>query len=100
MGHTANVEDYLSIEKCKQGGLYKILARNFSLGVYNLKDQGFIGIRQKFTMIYLDLEFHWDTGTPYGTAKPIEFLEMCDLEVDENNNDLFVWLGKKIEHYL
>jgi hypothetical protein len=100
MGYTANVEDYLSLEKCKHSGLYRIYARNFSLGVYNLKEQGFIGIRRKFTMVFLDLEYHWDTGEPYGTAKPYEFLEFCPLFVGEKNDKLMEWLKEKNKHYL
>ena len=100
MGYRDNIEDYLPIEKCEHSGLYRILARNFSLGVYHLKDQGFIGIRQKFTMVFLDTEFHWDTGVPYGTVKPIEFLEWCPIFVGEKNNKLFEWLKEKNKHYL
>jgi hypothetical protein len=100
MGFTANVKNYISLDECTHSGLYRIYARNFSLGVYNQKDQGFIGIRQKFTMVYLDLEFHWDTGAPYGTVKPSEFLEWCPVDVDEKNDKLFEWLKERREHYL
>ena len=99
MGFTANVNEYMSIDECKNGGLYRIYARNFSLGVYTLKEQGFVGVRQKFTMEFLDTEFHWDTGAPYGTVKPIEFLEMCPIGFDFNDS-LFEWLKEKNKHYL
>jgi len=100
MGYTTNVEDYLPIEKCEHTGLYMILARNFTLGVYHQKKQGFIGIRQKFTMEFLDMEYHWDTGAPYGTVKPLEFLEWCPVYVGEKNKLLMEWLKEKNEHYL
>lgn len=100
MGRVENIEDYLPLEKCEHSGLYRVDARNFSLGVYNEKDKGFIGIRTKFTMVFLDLEFHWDTGAPYGTVKPSEFLEWCPVYVDEKNDKLFEWLKERREHYL
>lgn len=67
--------EYITLENCRHGALYRINARNFSIGIYDEDNQGFIGIRTKFTMQFLDLEFHWDTGAPYGTVKPLEFLE-------------------------
>ena len=65
----------IPIEQCKQGYLYKIHARNFGLGVYSEVDRGFIGIRYKFGDRFLDIEYHYDTGVPHGTASPIE--EIC-----------------------
>ena len=67
------MKDYIPLDKCKKGYLYKIHSRNLSLGVYN-GEQGFIGIREKFGYFYLFIEFHWDQGPPYGTVKPIEEL--------------------------
>ena len=99
MGFTANVKDYIPLDELKDGGLYRIYARNFSLGVYDLREQGFVGIRQKFTMVFLDTEFHWDTGVPYGTVKPIEFLEMCPIGFDLNDS-LLEWLKEKNKLYL
>jgi hypothetical protein len=93
-------EKYLKIDDCVQGGLYEVDARNFKLGVYNKEQQGFIGIRYKFGSEFLDLEFHWDTGAPYGTVKPIEYLEECPHEAkDEKNPELLKWLLEKREEY-
>ena len=100
MGYTANVEKYILVDDCKDGGLYRIYARNFSLGVYNKQKQGFIGIRRKFTMIFLDMEFHWDTGVPYGTVKPYKFIGYCPEDVDEKNDNLFKWLKEMNDLYL
>ena len=94
-------DEYLKIDDCIQGGLYKIDARNFSLGVYNKTKQGFIGIRYKFGSEFLDLEFHWDTGEPFGTVKPLEYIEECPYEAsDTNNPELFDWLKEKKDEYL
>lgn len=100
MGFITNIKDYISLDECKHSGLYRIYARNFSLGVYNEKKKGFIGIRQKFSMTFLDLEFHWDADDTYGTVKPSEFLEWCPFYVGEKNDKLFEWLKERREHYL
>jgi hypothetical protein len=44
-------------------------------GVFNENTKGFIGIREKFGHEYLSTEYHWDTGSPFGTAKPVELLD-------------------------
>jgi len=69
------MSDYIPLDQCKHGYLYKIHSRNLGLGVFNSKDNGFIGIRTKFSSRYLFTEFHWDTGIPYGTVKPERELE-------------------------
>ena len=96
-----HIEEYLSLDECIDGGLYRLYGRNFQLGVYTKRHQGFIGIRHKFSFEFLDLEFHWDTGAPYGTVKPITYLEKCPLDnIEEKNNDLLKWLLNKTKHYL
>ena len=30
----------------------------------------FMILREKFGRLFLDVEYHWDTGHPFGTAKP------------------------------
>lgn len=92
-------EEYLKIDDCIQGGLYEVDARNFSLGVYSKKDQGFIGIRYKMGSEYLDLEYHWDTGEPYGTVRPIKYIEECPHEININISELFKWLAEKRKEY-
>ena len=75
---------YLTIEECKHGGLYKISSRNLALGVYNEPSKGFIGIREKFGDEFLFTEYHWDTGEPFGTVQPREFLEMYPGDPEES----------------
>lgn len=70
----------IPLSECVHGGLYRIHARNFSLGVFNEKQQGFVGIRTKFDHRYLFTEYHYDTGAPFGTVSPKELLEQCPLE--------------------
>ncbi len=70
----------IKLKNCKDRFLYKIDSRNLSYGVFNLAANGFIGIREKFGDRYLFTEYHWDTGAPYGTVRPIKML--CALPDD------------------
>ena len=96
----------IPLEECKHRGLYKIQARNFSYGVFNKNQNGFVGIREKFSRKFLFTEFHHDTGPPYGTVKPLEFIEMCPLtEVKPGwhedfyieNTELYEWIQKRLD---
>lgn len=79
----------IPIGECLHGGLYRVEARNFSIGVYSSDSTGFIGIRQKFGTQYLDTEYHWDIGAPHGTASPKELLCMVPdaIPICESLND-------------
>ena len=87
--------NYIPIEKCKDGWLYKIDARNSNLGIYNAERKTFYISRFKFNDNYLFEEYHWDTGEPYGTAKPLEELEFAGHF--NNDNERLAYLNKKIE---
>lgn len=95
--------DYISANNCIDGGLYKVYARNFSLGMFDHFDQTFIGIRRKFHDIFLDKEIHWDTDDCYGTVKPIELVSIIPQNFNFHNyqndrqiyDDLFLWLKQK-----
>jgi hypothetical protein len=54
--------------------------------VFNQDTQGFVGIREKFKKLYLFVEFHFDTGAPFGTVSPIKQLEALpeDIELGEH----------------
>jgi hypothetical protein len=79
------MDEYIKLEDCIIGHLYKVQARNINLAVYN-GEGGFIGIRTKFGSSYLDTEMHWDTGAPFGTAHPLEDLGQIpdDIEAVES----------------
>ena len=90
----------------KDNGLYKLLSRNLSIGIWNTSTKSFVGIRTKFSMRFLDEEFHWDTGAPYGTAHAREFVEMCPFQVtnlpfyelsEDERKKLFDYLQSKEE---
>lgn len=52
----------------EERGIYRIHSRNLTLSVYDGKG-GFIGIREKFGVLYLFTEYAWEQGPPYGTVK-------------------------------
>lgn len=81
--------NYISIENCKNGYLYKIFARNSWLGIWWAKKKGFIILREKMGSTYLFTEYHWDTGEPFGTVKPIELVE-CYGNISHNFRDYIV----------
>lgn len=65
-----NFENYLKKEELEEGAAYECYARNFTIGFWN--GEGFDYIRHKFGRKFLDVEYHWDDGPPYGTVKPIK----------------------------
>lgn len=66
--------EYIKMEHCLKGHLYRVHSRNLSLAVYD-GDEGFIGIRTKFKDRYLFTEYHYDQGAPFGTVFPLEEIE-------------------------
>lgn len=93
--------NYLRMEDLKPGMAYSIWARNAYVGVWVPEEQGFLISRYKCSPEpYLFIEYHWDTGEPYGTVKPLRPLEICPLPLppqssylDQNDNeDLCAWL--------
>jgi hypothetical protein len=87
------VDSYIPLNDCKHGTVYRLTSRNLICGVFNEKTKGFVGLREKFDRIFLFTEFHWDTGPPFGTAKPQKELILCPIEeLSENNKELFEWL--------
>ena len=89
--------EHIPFSQCKHNGLYLLRARNLFIGVYNEKNKEFMGIRTKWGERFLDCEYHYDAGTPYDTANPIEFLEDCPFSEDKTG--LFAWLEQKEEEY-
>ena len=88
---------YIELKDCEDRFLYRIQSNNLSYGVFNKENNGFIGIRQKFGNSSLDTEFHYDTGSPFGTVRPIEKLWKIHSEIkcDERSKELFNWLYER-----
>lgn len=61
----------IGLSECKKRRIYKLHYRNLLFGVFDGNTR-FIGIRTKFNRRFLDTEDHWDTGPPFGTARPEE----------------------------
>jgi hypothetical protein len=62
----------IPLGECVAWGVYKIHSRNLSVGVFNPKVGGFIGIREKLGSKFLFTEYHYDKGPPFGTVRPLE----------------------------
>jgi len=87
--------NYIPLEKCKDGWLYRIDARNSSLGIYNVKKKCFFISRNKFGTNFIFEEYHWDTGEPYGTVKPLEEIKFAG---NFNNDDeRLAYLNNKLK---
>lgn len=72
-------EEYIALGDCIHGGIYRIHASNFTIGVFDATLSGFVGIRDKFGKEYLFVEYHWDMDAPFGTAQPYQLLEICPI---------------------
>lgn len=98
------------LKDCKDRHLYKIVARNFRLGVFDSKNKDFIGIRHKCGDVFLDRENH-----SAGCVRVLEELEKIPdrielktghfSESEKNiwngplwidNIDLFTYLDQKV----
>lgn len=66
--------DYISLSACQDGHLYAIVARNAALGIFCAAEKGFQISREKLGRNFLFTEYHWDTGAPHGTVKPLQDL--------------------------
>lgn len=71
----------IKLEDCQHRKLYKLIARNILIGVFNKDDQDFTGIRTKFGNRFLDSENHWDAPS-YATCCPMEIIGELPAEID------------------
>ena len=102
------VEEYIPLDRCKKGFLYRIRSRNLAIGVFN-GETGFIGLRTKFGCRYIFTEYHWDTGHPYGTVCPTEELRELPSHIEpievlgsiamDTNLALFKWLDEMLTEF-
>lgn len=86
---------WIPLETCKNGWVYYIHARNGKVGIFEKKEKGFRISRHKFSSNFLFVEYHWDTGIPFGTVKPITELEKAPKF--ENDDEKLAWLNAKTE---
>ena len=95
-GHIYNRSaDYLPADQLAQGGLYWIMARNASVGIWCGWETGFLIPRHKLGRDYLFLEEHWDRtsdeGVGYGTVKAFKLIETPPFDL----GSCFLQLGHK-----
>lgn len=76
-----DVPNRIKLEDCEHRKLYRLVARNLAIGVFNKDTQEFIGIRTKFGSRFLDHEFHWDAPR-FATCNPMEILGELPTEID------------------
>lgn len=95
--------EYIALEKCIDGHLYKINARNGIFGIF-VKGEGkkhvqgndaFKLSRHKFGSNFIEHEFHWDTGEPFGTVKPLE--DLGEAQKFDNDKDMLKYLNDLTE---
>lgn len=67
--------DYIKLEDCKDGYLYRISARNGRYGIFVKELASFTLSRVKWGDNYLFDEYHYDTGAPFGTVLPLKEIE-------------------------
>jgi hypothetical protein len=94
-----DLKDYIKLEDCKDGHLYKIESRNLSFGVYKEDSKGFSGIRTKFGNRFIFEEYHWDSDPTFGTVKPVKEICPCPIPSSDyyiRTKELFEWLEFEI----
>lgn len=87
-----NGEDYLRIDELKDNHSYKIYARNAYVGIWIKNEKAFMISRYTASHHpHLFYEYHWDTGQPLGTVKPLQLLEFNPFQIkkidDYSNNE-------------
>lgn len=78
-----NIKDYIKVEDLRDGGLYRISARNAKHGIWVEKDGGFYISRHKFGHNYLFVEIHWDLSDSFGTVKPLEWIKQTPFDTSQ-----------------
>lgn len=95
---------WLPMPELRDGALYVIDARNTHLGVWQESESGFQIARPLFEprpegrrMVwhhrghYPFVEYHWDTGEPLGTVRPLVFVKDVP-ETVKDEDDLLAYL--------
>ena len=82
---------YLKVEELKPCYLYRIKARNGTVGLWNPDKGEFVLSRYKFGNNYTFGEIHWDLDPNFGTAKPWEELEKSPFELEDLESRIMTW---------
>jgi hypothetical protein len=65
----------IPMSELKDGYLYEIDARNQNRGIWFESVKGFEIARRKFDDVFLFIEYEWETGPPFGTARAFREIE-------------------------
>ena len=89
------IKNYIPLERCKDGYLYIIDARNARIGIFTEKEKAFTIGRHKFNDYFLFDEYHYDTGAPFGTVFPLEEIGLAPQF--KNDREKLMWLNDKVK---
>lgn len=92
--------DYLKVEDLKPGYLYRIKARNGTVGVWDPDKGEFLLSRLKFGSNFVFGEVHWDLDPHFGTVKPLEELEESPFDMEDYSRGELLKYLNKWEHKL
>jgi len=77
------MNNHLPMDEMKEGYLYKVNCRNADYGIWRASENSFVIRRTKFHSTYTFEEYHYDTGPPYGTARPLKVLELSPFKDED-----------------
>lgn len=84
----------IPLEDCKDGHVYRVVARNFTVAVFRKAAAGFVGLRDKGNRYFLFEETHREAGAPFGTVAPLEELGKCPVGETQGDDSLVLYLKK------
>ena len=75
------MKNYIPVFDLVHRGVYEIHSRNLWLGVWDVTNKGFVGIREKMGSRYLFTEYHYDHDPYVGTVRPNRLIEMLPNDI-------------------
>lgn len=84
---------FIPMDDMKPYYLYRVNCRNSRYGIWLPAQEGCMGRRQKWYDWFLFTEYHYDTGPPFGTLRPLTELEKSPFGPDD-----FEYITKTGEH--
>lgn len=91
---------YIPLEQCKNNYLYRIKARNASIGIFDASISAFIVIRHKFGGKTTYRELHYDIDEHFGTARPLEELGKAIDPRPTSEPEMIEYLSKEEEKWI
>lgn len=85
----------IPMEDLEARRVYRLASRNLVVGAWRPSTRGFVGIREKFSSIYLFEEYHADADPHMGTVAAMEPMDAVvpeGMELSEDSDDLLAWM--------